>query len=71
MLLAAHALGFAAKWSTGKQAYDETVKASLGLRSVDRIVSFLYLGSYAAAHEVPPRPGPDGVATEWPPATPP
>jgi nitroreductase len=67
MLLAAHALGFAAKWSTGKQAYDETVKASLGLRPVDRIVSFLYLGSYAAAHEVPPRPGLDGVATEWPP----
>ena len=49
MLLAAHALGFAAKWATGKQAYDATVKAELGLGDDDRIIGFLYLGSYRGA----------------------
>ena len=47
MLLAAHALGFAAKWATGKQAYDGIVKEGLGLGADDRIIGFLYLGSYS------------------------
>ena len=68
MLLAAHALGFAAKWATGKQAYDPGVKAGLGLAETDRLLGFLYLGSYAAEHALPPRPGLDGVVAEWPPA---
>ena len=67
MLLAAHALGFAAKWATGKQAYDAGVKAGLGLGEDDRLIGFLYLGSYAADHEAPPRGGVDGVVSEWPP----
>jgi nitroreductase len=66
MLLAAHALGFAAKWSTGKQAYDATVKAELGLGESDRIIGFLYLGSAAAPHEAPPRPGLNGLVAPWP-----
>jgi nitroreductase len=70
MLLAAHALGFAAKWATGRQAYDAVVKAKLGLGGNDRILGFLYLGSPAAEHEGPPRPGLDGVVSEWPPAAP-
>lgn len=67
MLLAAHALGFAAKWATGKQAYDAGVREGLGLATDDRILGFLYLGSYAADHAAPPRPGLDGVAVDWPP----
>lgn len=66
MLLAAHALGFAAKWATGKQAYDAGVKAGLGLGADDQIIGFLYLGSYAAEHTAPPRADPDGVAADWP-----
>ena len=66
MLLAAHALGFAAKWSTGKQAYDATVKAELGLGETDRIIGFLYLGSAAAPHEAPPRAALDGLVAPWP-----
>lgn len=66
MLLAAHALGFAAKWATGRQAHDEGVKAGLGLAPDDRIIGFLYLGSYAAEHSLPPREGLDGVVVEWP-----
>lgn len=68
MLLAAHALGFAAKWATGKQAYDPGVKAGLGLADGDRLIGFLYLGSYATEHVLPPRPSLDGVVAEWPPA---
>lgn len=66
MLLAAHALGFAAKWATGRQAYDAGVKAGLGLAENDLIVGFLYVGSYAAEHPAPARPGLDGVVTSWP-----
>jgi nitroreductase len=69
MLLAAHALGFAAKWATGKQAYDDGVKAGLGLGIRDRITGFIYLGSHAADHPPPPRAGLDEVVREWPPAT--
>ncbi len=70
MLLAAHALGFAAKWATGRQAYDAVVKEELGLGGDDRILGFLYLGSLAAAHEGPPRPGLDGMVRDWPSAPP-
>lgn len=68
MLLAAHALGFVAKWATGKQAYDATVKAEFGLAEADRILGFLYLGSPAAPHEVPPRPSFAHLVAEWPPS---
>ena len=68
MLLAAHALGFAAKWATGKQAYDAGVKEGLGLAATDRILGFLYLGSPVAGHEGPPRPSLEGVVSDWPPA---
>ena len=66
MLLAAHALGFAAKWSTGLNAYDPIIKAGLGLAAEDQIVGFVYVGSYGAAQEPPPRPALDEVAREWP-----
>jgi nitroreductase len=66
MLLAAHALGFAAKWATGKQAHDPGVKAGLGLAAEDEIIGFLYLGSYAADHPAPARPGLEGVVVAWP-----
>lgn len=67
MLLAAHALGFAAKWATGRQAYDAQVKAGLGLGERDRIVGFLYLGSATGDYPTPPRAGLDGVVQDWPP----
>jgi nitroreductase len=68
VLLAAHALGFVAKWATGKQAYDATVRTDLGLAEGDRIIGFLYLGSAAAAHELPARPDFVNLVSEWPPA---
>lgn len=51
LLLAAHALGFAAIWRTGEMAYDPEVHAGLGLQQNDRIVGFIYLGTAST----PPR----------------
>jgi nitroreductase len=45
MLLASFALGFNAVWKTGAAAYDDEVKAALGLESKDRIAGFLYVGT--------------------------
>jgi nitroreductase len=53
IMLAATALGFGAMWKTGDAAYDDTVKAALGLESADAIVGFLYIGT-APADAVPP-----------------
>ena len=49
ILVAAHALGFGGFWRTGAAAYDERVKHALGLRAVDAIVGFLYLGTPSVA----------------------
>src|SRR5882762_11819196 len=40
MMLAALALGFNAMWKTGGAAYDDVVKAALGLERKDAIVGF-------------------------------
>ena len=45
ILLAAHAQGFGAKWLTGANAYDEHVKAALGLAADDRLVGFVHIGT--------------------------
>jgi nitroreductase len=66
MLLAAHALGFAAKWATGKQAHDAGVREGLGLGPDDQVLGFLYLGTPVAEHAPPPRPALDGVVADWP-----
>ncbi len=45
ILLAAHALGFAGIWRTGPMAFHPGVYRSLGLRSNEKIVGFLYIGT--------------------------
>ncbi|MGE0228540.1 MAG: nitroreductase [Dehalococcoidia bacterium] len=55
LLLAAHAQGLAAKWSTGKLARSEGVRRFLGLTERDRIVAFVYLGFAASAVASEPR----------------
>ena len=72
MLLAAHALGFAAKWATGKQAYDASgSRQELGLvgERPHPSASSIF-GSPAAAHEIPAWAGPGRPRREWPPAGP-
>jgi len=53
ILLAAHALGLAAKWRTGAAAADPAVKSFLGLDPDQHLIAFLYLG-YPLAEVAPP-----------------
>jgi len=64
MLLAAHALGMGGFWRTGAPAYDNHVKAALGLKPGDEIVGLLYIGRVQTAG---PAPAADvsGVVEEW------
>ena len=44
ILLALHALGYAAAWKTGEAAYDTEVKRALGFAADDHLVGFIYTG---------------------------
>jgi nitroreductase len=71
VMLAAGALGFNSMWKTGAPAYDETVKAALGLESKDAIVGFLYLGTDASRPDAPvgrplQRPSWKDLVRHWP-----
>jgi len=65
MLLAAHAEGFGAKWVTGANAYDEHVKAALGLAAADRLVGFVYLGTVDGAPPKVPHADAQAHTVEW------
>ncbi len=68
MLLAATALGYGSMWRTGDPAYDENVKAALGLSEADAIVGFLYLGTINADGQKPPNePVIDDLVVNWSP----
>ncbi|HVY87028.1 MAG TPA: nitroreductase [Caulobacterales bacterium] len=45
MLLAAHAMGFAACWLTEWPTYDERARGALGLAAHERVAGFIYLGT--------------------------
>jgi nitroreductase len=49
ILLALHALGYAAAWKTGEAAYDTEVKRALGFAADDHVVGFIYTGGGAGA----------------------
>ena len=65
MMLAASALGFNAMWKTGAPAYDDAVKAALGLEPEDAIVSFLYLGTDASGPVSPPHTAWRDLVRHW------
>src|SRR3954454_9699207 len=50
MLIAAHALGLSAKWTTGKTAHEPAVRHGMGLGPVDHMVACLLLGRPAGPH---------------------
>ena len=53
LLLAAHARGLAAKWSTGALAESAAAKRWLGIGEADRIVGYIYLGYAPAGARAP------------------
>jgi nitroreductase len=65
ILLAAHAMGYAGKWSTGRNAYMPAIKRGLGIAADDHVIGFLYIGSLAMPQEASPRPDLAEVVREW------
>lgn len=57
LLLAAHALGLAAKWRTGEDARNPRVKEFLGLGADQYLISFVYIGYPAVEAVEVNRPG--------------
>lgn len=68
LLLAAHALGYAAGWVTGWASYSRSVTRALGGGEEDRIAGFVFIGTPGAELEERPRPDPDAIASDWDPA---
>jgi nitroreductase len=64
LLLATHALGYAAGWVTGWAAYSDAVLAAFGAPP-ERIAGFIFLGTPGAALEERLRPDYEDVVSEW------
>ncbi|HST35555.1 MAG TPA: nitroreductase [Allosphingosinicella sp.] len=64
LLLAAHALGYAAGWVTGWAAYSPTVLEAFGA-SPERIAGFIFLGTPGIELEERLRPEPEEVVSQW------
>ena len=65
ILLASHALGYVANWLTEWCAFDERVKAQLGLKPGERIAGFIYIGKPAEPLEERVRPDLDKIITRF------
>ncbi len=65
LVLAAHALGYAATWLTEWYAYDARVRAGLGLAENERIVGFVHIGTLARPQEDRPRPALADIVTRF------
>jgi nitroreductase len=69
VVLAAHALGFAAQWTTGWIAYDADAGRILGLAPGERFVGFVHIGTPGTPPVDRPRPPLADVVSDWhPPA---
>ena len=65
LVLAAHALGYAANWITEWYAYDRGVLDALGLKENERIAGFVHIGRPAQPPEDRPRPPLDEITTRF------
>lgn len=64
LVLAAHAMGYAAGWVTGWAAYNPQVLAAFG-EAPERIAGFIFIGSPGAGLEERLRPEFDEVVSTW------
>lgn len=69
LLLAAHALGYAAGWLTGWRAYNERVRAAF-CGPGEKIAGFIFIGRPGRELEERPRPELASVLREWQPPHP-
>lgn len=66
ILNALHVLGYGAYWTTGANAYDNSVREALGLDDVaDQLLGFIYVGTAVNEPEPISRPSPDAFVKEW------
>jgi nitroreductase len=65
LVLAAHALGYAAHWTTGWIAYDADAGRILGLRAGERFVGFINIGTPTVPPVDRPRPALIDIVSEW------
>jgi nitroreductase len=63
--LAAHALGYAAQWTTGWIAYDAEAGKILGLKDGERFVGFIHIGTSTVPFTDRPRPALGDVVSVW------
>ena len=64
LMIAAHALGFAAGWITGWACYSEDVRKAFA-RSSERLAGFIFIGTPGNVLEERVRPAYDFVVSEW------
>jgi nitroreductase len=70
LVFAAHAMGYAAHWTTGFMAYDADARRAVGLSDAERIVAVVDIGTAQAPPVERPRPDLATVVTRWqPPAS--
>ncbi len=67
LVLAAHALGYAANWITEWYAYDRGVLDALGLAPHERIAGFIHIGRPPGPPQDRPRPALNEIATRFSP----
>src|SRR5258708_5810058 len=65
LVLAAHALGFAANWITEWYAYDRAVLDALGLGANEKIAGFVHIGRVSQKPEDRPRPPLGEIVTRF------
>lgn len=65
MLHAATALGYSAQWITEWYAYDESVRAALGLAANERVAGFVYIGTAREAPSEHDRPDLEAIVSRW------
>ncbi len=65
LVLAAHALGFAANWMTEWYAYDRNALEALGIKENERIAGFVHIGRPTTPPQDRPRPPLGEIATRF------
>ena len=65
LVLAAHAMGYAATWITEWYAYDRKVLAALGVAENERVAGFVHIGRPARPPEDRPRPPLNEIVTRY------
>ena len=65
LLTAATALGFGAQWITEWYAYNDDIRAVLGLGDGERVAGFVYIGTAKETPEERERPDLGAIVTSW------